>query len=86
MTGASSGIGRALVITLAEPGKHLYLPARREVNLHELATTIKSLGSKSLSLKILQLLNAQIFQTDDRSVATEAQVPLPAFCSVVLWF
>ena len=46
---ASSGIGRALVITLAEPGKHLYLPARREVKLHELATTIKSLGSKSLS-------------------------------------
>ena len=49
ITGASSGIGCALAITLTEPGKHLYLPAHREVKLHELATTIKSLGSKSPS-------------------------------------
>ena len=47
ITGASSDIGRALAITQAEPGKHLYLSARREVKLHELATTIESLGAKS---------------------------------------
>gem|GEM_PF-3766896 len=38
---------RALVITQAKPEKHLYLPARREVKLHELATTIESLSAKS---------------------------------------
>ena len=47
ITGANSGIRRVLVITLAGPGKHLYLPARRQVKLHELATTIESFGAKS---------------------------------------
>ena len=47
ITGANSGMKRALAITQAKPQKHLYLPARCEVKLHELATTIESLGAKS---------------------------------------
>ena len=47
ITGASSCIGRALALILAEPGKHLYLLARRQVELHELASTIESLGAKA---------------------------------------
>jgi len=47
VTGASSGIGRALAVTLAEPGRHLFLLARREVELHELASTIESLGANA---------------------------------------
>ena len=44
VTGASSGIGRATALELANAGAHLVLAARREKLLEDLSTEIKELG------------------------------------------
>lgn len=44
ITGASSGIGRATAMALAQQGSRLVLVARREQKLQELADTIESRG------------------------------------------
>src|SRR5262245_37127855 len=46
ITGASSGIGRALAIELARRGVDLVLIARRESRLAEVATEIRKLGRR----------------------------------------
>jgi short-subunit dehydrogenase len=48
VTGASSGIGRALAIELAKRGVDLVLLARREERLTEVAAEIKALGRRAI--------------------------------------
>jgi NADP-dependent 3-hydroxy acid dehydrogenase YdfG len=48
VTGASSGIGRAIALALAQEGAHIALAARREELLEEVAGEIRNLGSKAL--------------------------------------
>ncbi len=47
ITGASSGIGRALSVELATRGAYLTLVARREFKLHALADEIRSSGGRA---------------------------------------
>jgi short-subunit dehydrogenase len=50
ITGASSGIGRGLAVTLGTRGAKLGLAARRVEQLGELVAEIESLGGKALAL------------------------------------
>jgi NADP-dependent 3-hydroxy acid dehydrogenase YdfG len=48
VTGASSGIGRACALALADAGAHLSLAARTESALEEVAGSIRALGREAL--------------------------------------
>ena len=48
VTGASSGIGRAIAMQLAAAGHAVALAARREAPLHEVAAAIRSAGGEAL--------------------------------------
>ena len=48
VTGASSGIGRATALALAQEGAHLVLAARRAELLEQVACEIRSLGQEAL--------------------------------------
>jgi short-subunit dehydrogenase len=50
ITGASSGIGRALAVALAKRGARLGLVARRKEVLDEVVSEIEALGAKALAL------------------------------------
>lgn len=51
ITGASSGIGKAIALTLAKEGVNLVLAARREALLQELASECESLGSNAIAIR-----------------------------------
>lgn len=51
ITGASSGIGKAIALTLAKEGVNLVLAARRELYLQELASECESLGSNAVAIR-----------------------------------
>ena len=52
VTGASSGIGEATVLLLAEHQVHLVLMARREDRLNQLAEKVRSLGSTAMVVAV----------------------------------
>lgn len=52
ITGASSGVGRAMAVELARHGARLVLGARREEALAEVVNECKALGSEAVALKI----------------------------------
>lgn len=51
ITGASSGIGKAIALTLAKEKVNLVLAARRETLLQEVASECESLGSEAIAVK-----------------------------------
>ena len=58
ITGASSGIGRAVALSLAEQKYHVVLLARRKEKLKELADIIKAEGN-SASFYVLDVSNSK---------------------------
>jgi NADP-dependent 3-hydroxy acid dehydrogenase YdfG len=50
ITGASSGIGRATALALAEAGACIALVGRNEHHLHEVAAAVRSLGGEAITL------------------------------------
>ncbi len=52
VTGASSGIGRAVALELASRGSHVAVAARRKDELDELAHTIEERGGRALVLPV----------------------------------
>ncbi len=65
VTGASSGIGRALVVELARSGARIVAVARREARLMELAEDVRSLGGA------LEILAGDVTDAATRSNAIE---------------
>ncbi len=51
ITGASSGIGKAIALTLAKEKVNLVLAARREELLQELASECESMGSNAIAVR-----------------------------------
>jgi short-subunit dehydrogenase len=51
ITGASSGIGKAIALTLAKRGMNLVLAARRDTLLQEVASECESLGASAVGIR-----------------------------------
>jgi short-subunit dehydrogenase len=66
LTGASSGIGRALALGLARPGTQLILCARRAALLEELAAEVRARGAGAETLAL------DVGRTDDLVAAMRA--------------
>lgn len=70
VTGASSGIGKAIALTLAKQGVNVVLGARREEQLKEIVEEINSAGGKAIyvvmDVTVLQDLSNLVRQACDR--------------------
>lgn len=68
ITGASSGIGRALAHTFADEGAHVAVSARRENLLHDLTNEVEAKGRRALPLPCDVTDEAQIEKTVDEII------------------
>jgi NAD(P)-dependent dehydrogenase (short-subunit alcohol dehydrogenase family) len=69
ITGASSGLGRALALAYAHPGVSLHLAARNPERLAEIAATARSLGA-AVTETLLDLTDASGTETWVKSCGT----------------
>ena len=76
ITGASSGIGRALAVALAKRGARLGLVARRKEVLDEVVGEIEALGAKALALPASVQEAAAVQAAADRLRAEFGQVDM----------
>ncbi|GMA08383.1 oxidoreductase [Tetragenococcus halophilus subsp. flandriensis] len=77
ITGASSGIGEATAVLLAQKGHKLVLGARREAKLQEIADKIKANGG--------QATFEQTDVTDPDSVNVLAELAIKEFGQIDIW-
>jgi short-subunit dehydrogenase len=68
VTGASSGIGRALALSLSREGARVALVARRAAQLEQLAAEIGAAGAEALALPCDVSDRAQVFDAAQRAV------------------
>jgi short-subunit dehydrogenase len=73
VTGASSGIGRALALTLAAEGTRVYVAARRRPLLDTLVTEIERAGGNA---EAMELDVARADETHERVAALDTRDPL----------
>ncbi|HEY5156792.1 MAG TPA: SDR family NAD(P)-dependent oxidoreductase, partial [Anaerolineales bacterium] len=69
ITGASSGIGRASALALAQAGAQLVVTARRQDRLDELVRAVQQAGSRAVSI----VGDATLEETAQRCVAAATQ-------------
>jgi short-subunit dehydrogenase len=76
VTGASSGIGRALALRLAREGARVALVARRETELRAVAAEIESRGGQALVLLCDVAERAQVFAAAEQALQQFGAVDL----------
>ena len=76
VTGASSGIGRALALQLAGQGAKVVLAARRAELLEEIAAACRQAGGEALAVPTDVAEEAQCKALVDKAVATFGRLEL----------
>lgn len=82
ITGAGTGIGRAIALALAEQGMLVTLAGRRQAPLAEVASLIVNKGGEALILDGFDVTNAaEVTQGVAKSVSTSGQIAVLVNCA-----